>query len=65
VGGVVAGVPGIEGSGFGQGSTAVFGVVVATLPLVPGKGPEQDDPAGVEAFEEAERDISIGAVRAS
>jgi hypothetical protein len=55
--GVVAGMPVVEGDGFGDGLAAVFRVVVAALPLIFGKGAEEEDPAVVEGVEEAERVI--------
>jgi len=55
--GVVAGMPVVEGDGFGDGLAAVFRVVVAALPLFFGKGAEEEDPAVVQGVEETERVI--------
>lgn len=60
MGDVVAGVPGVEGDGFGEGLAAVDGVNVAALPLVFAEGAEEGGPAGVEAVEDVEGGLDGG-----
>jgi len=54
VGGVVAGVPGIEEGGEFDGHGAAIGVAEDALPLSLVEGLEEHDPAGVEGFDEIE-----------
>jgi hypothetical protein len=63
MGGVVAGMPGVECDGFGERLAAVIGVFVAALPLVAGEGAEEDGPAGVEALDEVEGGVYRGSAR--
>ncbi len=55
MGGVVAGVPIVEGHGFGQRLASIFGMDVAALPLLFCEGTQQDDPALVERVNEVQR----------
>ena len=57
--GVVAGMPVVEGDGFGDGLAAVFRVVVAALPLIFGKGAEEEDPAVVRASGSSAQSFSL------
>jgi hypothetical protein len=57
MGGVVAAVPGVEGGHFCEGLTAVFGMVVAALPLIFGERAEEEHPAVVQGIEETEREL--------
>lgn len=57
MGGVVAGVPGVEGGSFGDGLAAVFGMDEAALPLVFREGAQQEHPAVVQGVEETEREL--------
>ena len=50
-------MPGVEGDGFGDGLAAVFGVVVAALPLIFGEGAKQEHPAVMQCVKETEREI--------
>jgi hypothetical protein len=63
MGGVVAAVPGVKGGHFFQGLAAVFGMVVAALPLVFGERAEEEHPAVVQGIEKTEREL--GGRRAS
>ena len=58
VGGVVAGVPIVEGEGCGQVHAAAFGVNEAAVEVVLSERQEQRDPALMERVDELERDLS-------
>jgi hypothetical protein len=57
VGGVVAGVPVVEGDGLGDRLAAVFRMGVAALPLFFGEGTQQDYPTVVQCVEETKREV--------
>ena len=60
VGGVVAGVPGVEEGGEFDGHGAAFGVAEGALPLGFVEGLEEHDPTGVEGFDEVEGPLDRG-----
>ena len=60
VGGVVAGVPGVEAGRELDGDGAAVGMAEAALPLGLVEGLEEHDPAGVEGFDEVEGPLDGG-----